>query len=296
MFAPGPFRAEHIRPGDPYELSNGHSILCMPTGQRGGRANLTGGSVLETDPAVKAAGVDIGFSENPSHLRAPDVSVGDIPNEPGWASKAPPLAVEYADRGQDEADLKSKISELLGAGTHLVWVVRLTGPRRVEIHAKGKAMRLAKPGEELLAPGILQNSVPVDALYDRDAAHEATLRNLLQRKGYASLEAVIAESKLEGKAEGKLEGKAEGEIDGELRGIRGALFAVLAARGLTVDEAQRRAIEASRDKAQLDAWILGAAVAASTEDVLGHKPEKKARTAAAGGRSPDAARASRRKA
>ena len=162
----GPFRADQIREGDPYELSNGHPILRMPTGQRGGRANLTGGSVLETDPAVKAAGVDIGFSDNPGHLRAPDVSVGDIPNEPGWASKAPPLAVEYADRGQNEDDLQAKIREMLDAGTRYVWVVRLVGPRRVEIHEKGKAMRRAHAGEELTAPGILQNPVPVDALYD----------------------------------------------------------------------------------------------------------------------------------
>lgn len=133
MLAPGPFRADQIREGDPYELSNGHAILCLPTGRRGGRANLTGGSVLETDPAVKAAGVDIGYSDKPTHLRAPDVSVGDIPNEAGWATEAPPLAVEYADRGQDEEELKAKIAELLAAGTRFVWVVRLTGPRRVEV-------------------------------------------------------------------------------------------------------------------------------------------------------------------
>ncbi len=28
----GPFRAEQIRSGDPYELSDGHAIECMPTG------------------------------------------------------------------------------------------------------------------------------------------------------------------------------------------------------------------------------------------------------------------------
>lgn len=36
MLAPGPFRADQIREGDPYELSNGHAILCLPTGMRGG--------------------------------------------------------------------------------------------------------------------------------------------------------------------------------------------------------------------------------------------------------------------
>ena len=58
----------------------------------------------------------------------------------------------------------------------------MTGPRRVEVHDKGRPMRLAKPGEDLLAPGILQNPVPVVALYDREAAYQAMLRNLLQRQ------------------------------------------------------------------------------------------------------------------
>ena len=71
-----------------------------------------------------------------------------------------------------------------------IWVVRLTGPRRVEVHEKGRAMRLCMPGDELTAPGILKNPVPVLAMYDREAAHEATLRNLLQRRGYESLRCV----------------------------------------------------------------------------------------------------------
>jgi Uma2 family endonuclease len=256
FLAPGPFRAEQIREGSPYELSNGHPILCLPTGRRGGVSNLIGGEVLETDPAVKSAGVDIGFSKDPGHLRAPDVSVGDFANEPGWAPGAPPLAVEYADTGQDEGELATKIAELLGAGTKYVWVVRLTGPRRVEVHERGRAMRLASPGEELVAKGILQNPVPVLALYDRDAAHEATLRNLLQRRGYASLEALRAE------------GEAQGKIEGEIEGRRASLFQVLEARKLPVSKAQRAQILAEQNLEVIARWLTGAAIAASTGEAL----------------------------
>src|SRR5262245_15617195 len=111
--SPGPFRADSIREGDRYELPNGHPIYCTPAGPRGGKANLVGGEVLDTDPVVQSAGVDVGFSQNPGHLRAPDISVGDFADEPGWATRAPPLAVEYADTGQDEAELQAKIAELL---------------------------------------------------------------------------------------------------------------------------------------------------------------------------------------
>src|SRR5579864_5795900 len=130
MLAPGPFRADQIKEGSRYELSDGNPIYCMPSGRRGGRSNLVGGGVLETDPAVRSAGVDVGFTAGPSNLRAPDVAVGDMADEPGWAPGAPPLAVEYADTGQDEAELQKKIGELLAAGTKWIWVVRLTGPRR----------------------------------------------------------------------------------------------------------------------------------------------------------------------
>ncbi|MFN7135140.1 MAG: right-handed parallel beta-helix repeat-containing protein, partial [Myxococcales bacterium] len=125
----GPFHAAQIAPGSRYELSDGHAILCMPTGGRGSRSNLVGASVLETDPAVASAGVDTGFSPTPKTLRAPDVAVGNVPDAPGWTNVAPPLAVEYADTGQDEEELQARIRDLLAHGTRYVWVVRLVGVR-----------------------------------------------------------------------------------------------------------------------------------------------------------------------
>lgn len=255
-FAPGPFRADQIRPGEPYELSNGHRIQCLPTGQRGGRANLTGAAVLESDPAVVSAGIDVGYSDEPGRLRAPDVSVGNVANEPGWAKNAPPLAVEYADRGQDQQELKDKLAELLAGGAKHVWVVRLTGPRRVEVHEPHKAMRLAFPGELLTAPGILKNAVAVEELYDRDAAHEAVLRNILQRKGYENLDAVRAEGVADGVAEGKAEGRAE------------ALLDLLDLRHIALSSEQRTLVQGTRDRDLLRQWFARAAVATTAAEVF----------------------------
>jgi hypothetical protein len=190
---PGPFRADQLRPEDRYELSDGHPIYCAPASERHSASNTKGAKILDTDPAAAPAGVDTGYVWNEGrNLRAADVSVGNVHGEPGWATTAPPLAVEYADRGQDEKELEAKIGELLAQGTRYIWVVRLQGPLRVEVHEPGKPMRLLNGDEELTAPGILQNPVPVRALVDRDAANEATLRNLLNRKGYESLEAIEA--------------------------------------------------------------------------------------------------------
>ncbi|MBI5480757.1 MAG: Uma2 family endonuclease [Deltaproteobacteria bacterium] len=261
----GPFRADQLREGDEYELSHGHPVWCAPQGGRGSRANGAGAEVLGTDPEVESAGVDVGFSPEPGTLRAPDVAVGNVPDAPGWVRGVPLLALEYADTGQDEAGLQRKIQDLLDGGTRVVWVARLVGERRVEVYAPERSMRVMRSGEELLAPGILRNPVPVDALFDRKVAHELVLRNLLQRRGYESLDQV----RTEGEAKGRVEGEAKGRIEGEARGRAEDLLAILEARGLPLSEEQRARILASTDRATLSRWVRQAVTAPSVEEALG---------------------------
>jgi hypothetical protein len=198
----GPLRAQDIRPGERYELDNGHRVYCAPAGGRHANPNLLGGAVVAFDPKVREAGIDAGFEIRPDVLRALDVAVGNVPNEPGWVHGVPELALEYADVGQDEIELQAKIRDLLAGGTKAIWVVRLAGPRRVDVYEPGKPLRTAHPGALLTAPGVLQNPVLVEALYDRDAAERATLVNLLQRQGYKDLDAVLAKGRAEGEATG----------------------------------------------------------------------------------------------
>jgi len=115
----GPFRADQLHSGDPYELSDGHPIECLPSGGRHSKAYLSGGLALETDPAVESAGFDTGFTPNEKNLRAPDIAIGNVPDHPDWVPGTPPLAVEYADSGQDQQDLQDKILTLLGGGDTL---------------------------------------------------------------------------------------------------------------------------------------------------------------------------------
>lgn len=257
---PGPFRADRIRPGDPYELSEGRLVECLPTGGRGSRANRLGAQVLGTDPDVDSVGVDTGFTPREDTLRAPDVAVGNVPDAPGWVKGVPPLAVEYADTGQNDADLRKKIRELLAAGSRWIWVVRLAGPRCVEVHEAGRPLYLARPGDLLEAPGVLRNPVPVDALYDEGAANAATLHNLLQRHGYDSLEQVRAEAKTEGRVEGRLES------------LREALSEVMEVRGLAPADTHLRAIAECMDSERLKAWLGRAGVATSAQEVFYDHP------------------------
>ena len=113
----GPFRPEHVKDGDRYEVSRGHPVYVAPAGARHGREHIVGALPLATDPAVREVGLDVGYQTDQDTLRAPDIAVGNVPDRPGWAVGAPALAVEYADRGTDEQDLQTKIAELMGAGT-----------------------------------------------------------------------------------------------------------------------------------------------------------------------------------
>src|SRR5689334_1994957 len=90
----GPFYAVYLRPGDPYELSHGEPIKCAPRSARGGGPTGMGFSVLASDPSVKEAGIDVGYSPDPKTLRAPDVAIGNVPDKPGWVQGVPDLALE----------------------------------------------------------------------------------------------------------------------------------------------------------------------------------------------------------
>ena len=246
----GPFRVDQLREGDRYELSGGHPIYCAPSGRDHAGTNLIGAAALESDPAVEWAGVDAGFTPDSGTLRAPDVAIGPKGTERGWIPGAPLLAVEYAAHGQDEQELQDKITELLQNGTQQVWVVRLVGPRRVEVYRQGESMRLVGPSETLTAPGLLQNPVPIEVLYDRDAAHRATLRNLLQREGYENLDAV--------RQEGVIDGINQGVSQGITQGFAESILTLLAERGLVVDTPARERILGEQNPAQLKLWLIAA--------------------------------------
>ncbi len=260
LSAPGPFRASHLPPGSDYELVDGHPVRCAPTGRDGDGAILDGGSVIRSDPKVRRAGVDPGFAPDDLNVRAPDIAIIPEDGPPGWIRGVPGFAVQYAGVGQDEEKLQEKIAELLARGTRVLWVVRLVGPRRVEIYQPGEPFRVATSGEELHAPEFLANPVPVDALWDAEAADRATLRNLLERFGYRDIDAV--------REEGRDEGRQQGRQEGHVAAARAILRRVLVSRGIAVDAAGESRIDAEPDTAVLERWVAQAAVATGAAEVF----------------------------
>lgn len=233
----GPFRADDLQSGSNCELSRGHPIYRAPTGRDGTGPNGLGFAVLDSDPAVRRAGVDTGIKLADGTLRAPDVAVNFEDDEKTWARSAP-LVVEYAGHGQDESDLRVKIRALLAGGTRWVWVVRLTGAPRVEVHEPGLPMQILGMDQTLTAPGVLALPVPVRALVERDAAHAVTPRNLLHARGIDDLDAQRARDRGEGREEG----------------LREALRRAVEARGWSFDAAQAARVEGA-DREALPRWL-----------------------------------------
>lgn len=243
----GPFRADQIRSGDPYELSRGHPIYRPPAcALRAPRIGL-GGAVLGSDPAVERAGVDTGIELAPDTLRAFDIAVSFTPGAGTWATGAP-LVVDFAVSDQDDAYRCEKIEEFHAARTGQVWVVRLAGERRVEVHERARPMRTVGADGMLTAPGVLALPVPVRALYDRDAAHETTLRNLLSRQGHIGPDATPE------------------AIDVASR--RAVLLMLLDAAGVTTSDDDRARVAGCDDAAALDVWIRRARTATTRAEVF----------------------------
>ena len=104
-----------------------------------------------------------------------------------------------------------------------MWIVRLGGIQHVEVHTAAAPKQVFHSHEKLTLPGVLQNPVPVAALFDPDQAERLALRNLLDRFGYVHPDAA--------REEGRQEGREEGREEGVTQGLRRAAVAYLRGRG-----------------------------------------------------------------
>ena len=259
----GPWRAHHIREGEPYEVSNGHLLYCLHNDGPRSRAHSAAAGVLSAAaPHPYCALLDAGFTwSRGRYLRAPNLAVGSVDSEdPGWVVIPPQLALEYTDDRKDEHYLPCKLAELFELGTRLIWVVHLTGPLRVEIHEPGTPPRIVEADDMLAAPGILAGAFPVRALIDPEVARKAVLHFLLAKKGYPSLEAV--------REEGRQQGLAEARHEIRVAQGRTLLRSQLAARGWTLPTPLDARITACTDLPTLMRWLIQVAVAADVEAAL----------------------------
>jgi hypothetical protein len=129
-----------------------------------------------------------------------------------------------------------------------------------------KGWRLLKVGSQIEDPCLVA-PLAVTALLDAAAADDAVAEALVA-KGNPVIRRREVAAEAHGKAEGRAEGRAEGKAEGRAAGIAEAILKVLAVRGVAVGGEQRQEIVRCHDLEQLERWLLRAALADATDDVL----------------------------
>jgi len=104
-------------------------------------------------------------------------------------------------------------------------------------------------------------------------AYRKAMDEIQQARDYGAMKE--AEGLAKGVAEGLAKGVAEGLAKGSASMAR-ALLAILGARGITVSTEARARIDACKDNATLERWIVRAATAGSVEEVLAATTEARA--------------------
>jgi len=114
--------------------------------------------------------------------------------------------------------------------------------------SNGQAIRWGRRSAIALGSAVLHSDPDIEALYDWEAGSKVTLRNLLQRQGYESLDAVREE--------------------GEIESLRESIFEVFTVRDLPVSDAVRDAVTACRDRDTLKRWRRPAITAKASDELL----------------------------
>ncbi len=93
--------------------------------------------------------------------------------------------------------------------------------------------------------------------------------NLFERERAAGEAEGLARGQAEGLAKGQAEGLARGQAEGQAEGLRVAVAATMAARGMALTERGRAQLAACSDVKLLTRWVTSAATAASEAEVFG---------------------------
>jgi Uma2 family endonuclease len=116
------------------------------------------------------------FPDDPNQVRKPDVSfvrrgrLADDRPPDGYVTVAPDLAVEVLSPNDLALEVDHKITEYLGAGVGLVWVVNPEA-RAVRVHRADWTVAWLRESDELSGEGVLPGfACRVDAIFPPTAA------------------------------------------------------------------------------------------------------------------------------
>ncbi|HEX2569523.1 MAG TPA: HEPN domain-containing protein [Polyangia bacterium] len=159
---------------------------------------------------------------------------------------------------------REELGELDRRVRELALRIRKACIERMESLCGKDAVRTDLPAVPPLDEPLLE-ALPMPA---EPAAIEGWKRELIVRSEQRGREQGKAEGIIEGEARGIAEGERRGKAAGIIEGKAEAVLAVLAARGIPVDEAMRARVLGCQEEARLLRWLQRAATATTAEEAL----------------------------
>lgn len=238
-----------IMPETRYEVLDGEVMEVAPCDQPHGSRHSKLSALLEAYAGDEHdAACDMLTRTSELNDFAPDGSIYPIAPHPQTGGRQlEELAFEVVST-ETLAHAGRKAAHLIARGVRRVFAIDVQRKRGLEWSAATGAWEILAT-DARIEDAALVAPLPVFDLVGAAKTDDAVARALLAKKNHI-IAAALAETRAEGLADGRLEGKAEGKAE--------AVLAVLAARGLSVDDATRATILAERDPRTLDAWVAGA--------------------------------------
>ncbi len=244
--------ARLVMPETRYEVEDGRLVYCAPASEPHASRHSKVQAILEAYVREEYdVACDMLTRTSEERDAAPDASVFPLARDPQTGGRQlEQLAFEVLGT-QALADAGVKAAKLAARGVRRIFAIDVERQRAFEWSRETGTWAFLAPSDSIVDE-TLALPLPLEALVRAAKTDDAIARALVAKKN-----PVIEGIRADGKAEGKAEGKAA------------ALVAVLRGRGLVVTAEAEASIRATRDEAQLDAWLARAATCASVDELLG---------------------------
>jgi Uma2 family endonuclease len=255
-----------VAPETPYEMVDGELVYVPPSDYDHGERQSKAAGLIDAcvRPEFSVVTEVLTRTSWTSDI-APDISVYPRERDPATGRRrVPEFAFEVVST-QSLASAAGKARRLSARGVRRVFAIDVEYGRALEWSAAREAWQ-RHPGtciEDL----VLAVPLPVEPLVKAVSVDDAVARALIAKNNPA-IAAEKAASHRKGKVEGREQGLAHGRHAGVLEGVQRSLLQLLAARGMSLEAADRARILDERDVQRLERWFARAVHGASIADLL----------------------------
>jgi Uma2 family endonuclease len=264
--SPGPTADERlVAPESRYEIEDGKVRYVPPSDEPHGSRHSKLSALLEAH-AADAYDVASDMLTRTSEIDdfAPDASVFLRERDETGQRRLEELAFEVVST-ESLGHAGSKAATLTARGVRRVFAIDVGRRRAFEWSRQTAGWRMLD-SSGAIEDAALGASLPLDALVFAAKADDAMAGTLLSKNN-----PVLAAALSTSHGRGLVEGRAEGLVEGRAEGLATALLAVLAGRGLMLEDSQRLRIASEHRPAVLTRWLSGAATCQDVETLLARR-------------------------